>query len=407
MNHSYYPHENNNITQTEARFRRIIQATKQLVFCTDANGRATDFNQQWYQLTGLSESQSLGLNFIEAVHESERDEVSVSWLSAVRANKSWNCEFRIIHKDKKAYWYAASAQPCFDETQQVIEWVVTCHNINDYKEKEISLERRNQFLEVLFSQLSEGVVAWDETANSIECNQAAAEFHGLPNKSLPIEKWQQYYDSSPIQNSETIRTEEILHQARQGQVVKNKKITVVPKQGKTRSLLLNGNPIFNASGEKLGAVLKIQDVSSQQLNQVQTEIQKYFERLTLALDAAKMGSWYWDSFTNKNIWTPYHDVIFGYEPGNGEHTYEDWASRVHPDDLPLAEAAWKKALEQHTDYVCEYRIVLPDNTQRWIESYGRYYYDDSGKALRMAGTITDINPSCGLQDSECEALWSR
>lgn len=44
MNHSYYPHENNNITQTEARFRRIIQTTMQLVFVTDANVPATHFN---------------------------------------------------------------------------------------------------------------------------------------------------------------------------------------------------------------------------------------------------------------------------------------------------------------------------------------------------------------------------
>ena len=132
------------------------------------------------------------------------------------------------------------------------------------------------------------------------------------------------------------------------------------------------------------------DFSDLGQQEVQTEIEKYFERLTLALDAARMGSWYWDSFTNKNIWTPYHDVIFGYEPGNGEHTYEDWSSRVHPDDLELAENAWKTALEEHVDYICEYRIVLPDNTLRWVESYGRYYYDDGGKPLRMAGTVTDI-----------------
>jgi len=132
------------------------------------------------------------------------------------------------------------------------------------------------------------------------------------------------------------------------------------------------------------------DISALEQHEAQSEIQKYFERLTLALDAAKMGSWCWDSFTDKNVWTPYHDIIFGYEPGNGEHTYEDWASRVHPDDLELAEAAWKTALKEHVDYICEYRIVLPDNTLRWVESYGRYYYDDDGNPLRMAGTVTDI-----------------
>ena len=266
MNQSHHPAKTDNTSQGEARFGRVMQAMTQIVCCADADGRATYFNQKWYEVTGLNESQSLNFNFLEAIYQSERDTVSQSWLSAVKERKSWEHEFRIIHKNNLPYWYVAYAQPCFDEEEQFIEWVVIFNNINKYKKSEIKLEQQ----------------------------------------------------------------------------------------------------------------------------EAQTEIQKYFERLTLALDAAKMGSWHWDAFTNKNIWTPYHDIIFGYEPGNGEHTYEDWATRVHPDDLPSAEAAWKTALQEHKDYVCEYRIVLPDNTLRWVESYGRYYYDDSGKALRMAGTVTDI-----------------
>ncbi|MGB7375502.1 MAG: PAS domain S-box protein [Rivularia sp. (in: cyanobacteria)] len=266
MNQSRHPAKTDNTSQGEARFGRVMQAMTQIVCCTDADGRATYFNQKWHEVTGLNESQSLNFNFLQAIHQSERDTVSQSWLSAVKERKSWEHEFRIIHKNNLPYWYAAYAQPCFDEEEQVIEWVVVCNNINKYKQSEIRLEQQ----------------------------------------------------------------------------------------------------------------------------QASTEIQKYFERLTLALDAAKMGSWHWDAFTNKNLWTPYHDTIFGYEPGDGEHTYEDWATRVHPDDLPSAEAAWKTALKEHINYVCEYRIVLPDNTLRWVESYGRYYYDDSGKALRMAGTVTDI-----------------
>ncbi|MGF1675633.1 MAG: PAS domain S-box protein [Rivularia sp. (in: cyanobacteria)] len=286
MNQSRYPasNNNNNNTQTDARFGRIVQAIAQIIWCANRDGEATYFNQQWYQLTGLDENQSLGLNFLQAVDAQQRHRVSQSWLSAINRQQVWKDELIIIHQDNQAYWYAAIAQPYFDESGEIIEWVVVCHNIHKYK--------------------------------SIESE------------------------------------------------------------------------------------LKQQQVSQE----VNLEIQKYFERLTLALDAAKMGSWYWDSFTNKDLWTPYHDVIFGYEPGNGEHSYEDWASRVHPDDLALAEAAWKTALREHKDYVCEYRIVLPDGSVRWVESYGRYYYDDDGKALRMAGTVIDISErkkqQQALQESE-------
>ena len=278
MNQSHHPAKTDNTAQSEARFGRVMQAMTQIVCCTDADGRATYFNQKWYEVTGLNENQclnlSLNFNFLQAIHPFERDTVSQSWLSALKERKSWEYEFRIVHKNQKACWYAAYAQPCFDEEEQVIEWVVTFNNINKYKRSEINFEQQSEI--------------------NLEQQEA------------------------------------------------------------------------------------------------QTEIQKYFERLTLALDAAKMGSWHWDSFTNKNVWTPYHDIIFGYEPGNGEHTYEDWATRVHPEDLPFAEAAWQNALKEHKDYVCEYRIVLPECSIRWVESYGRYYYDDDGKALRMAGTVIDI-----------------
>ncbi|MBF2017925.1 MAG: PAS domain S-box protein [Rivularia sp. T60_A2020_040] len=284
MNQSRYPASNNDTTQTNTRFERIVQSMAQIVWCANRDGQATYFNQQWYQLTGLDESQSLGLNFLQAVDAQQRHGVSQSWLSAINRQQVWEYELRIIHQDNQAYWYAATAQPCFDESGKVIEWVVVCQNIDKYKIVETELKQQ-------------------------EVNQ-----------------------------------------------------------------------------------------------EVNLEIQKYFERLTLALDAAKMGSWHWDSFTNKDLWTPYHDVIFGYEPGNGEHSYEDWATRVHPDDLALAEAAWKNALREHKDYVCEYRIVLPDGSVRWVESYGRYYYDDDAKALRMAGTVIDISERKqwqeALQESE-------
>ncbi len=379
MNPSRHPVEINRIARGEARFERVMQAMTQIVFCAYRDGSATYFNRQWYQLTGLNESQSLGLNFLQAIYFQERDRVSVSWLSAIEGQQVWNDEFRIMHQDNQAYWYGASAQPCFDEEGKIIEWVVTCNNIDEYKQKEAALERQ------ILSRL-EGVEERDKQGSLTLCNQAAVDFQGL-SKVLPAEQWKHYYDLRPqgnlIQNQEVLR-----HKILQGEAVKNQRLSIVPKQGKTRMLV--GNPIFNASGEKLGATIAMPDVSSFKQQEAQTENQKYFERLTLALDAAKVGSWHWDSFTNKNIWTPYHDVIFGYEPGNGEHTYEDWASRVHPDDLPSAEAAWKTALKEHKDYVCEYRIVLPDNTVRWVESYGRYYYDDNGEALRMAGTVADI-----------------
>jgi PAS domain S-box-containing protein len=121
-----------------------------------------------------------------------------------------------------------------------------------------------------------------------------------------------------------------------------------------------------------------------------TELQDYADRLTLALDAAKMGLWDWDIATNQVIWTVHHETILGYEPGRSERTYQEWADRVHPDDLEQVAGLIQCSLEAKIDYHCEYRLLLPTGEIRWASGSGRGYYDAEGKPVRMVGVLLDI-----------------
>src|SRR5579871_3886607 len=50
----------------------------------------------------------------------------------------------------------------------------------------------------------------------------------------------------------------------------------------------------------------------------------------------------------------------------------------------------RQALEHKTDYVAEYRVVLPDGSERWLASRGRLYSENDGKADRIGGVAIDI-----------------
>lgn len=146
-------------------------------------------------------------------------------------------------------------------------------------------------------------------------------------------------------------------------------------------------------------LLRREQEARAQAEATKVEIQDYAERLTLALQAARMGSWDWNLLTNTLFWTPYHEMIFGYEPGMAQRSYDDWASRVHPDDLPMVEQIWQMALANREDYSCEYRLVLPDGQIRWVDSVGRAYYNAEGEALRMAGMTLDITSRRQAEDA--------
>ncbi|MBD2199662.1 MULTISPECIES: PAS domain S-box protein [Calothrix] len=129
---------------------------------------------------------------------------------------------------------------------------------------------------------------------------------------------------------------------------------------------------------------------SQQLQQLEVELYQSNERLKLALEAAHAGSWDWDMVTNETIWTPYHEIIFGYQPGTPNRSYQDWADRVHPEDWEHIKGCMQKAIANRQNYICEYRIILPDNQIRWVNSRGSFYYNLHGQAIRMVGVVDDI-----------------
>lgn len=114
------------------------------------------------------------------------------------------------------------------------------------------------------------------------------------------------------------------------------------------------------------------------------------ERLRLALQAGRMGSWEWNVATNAVIWSPGLEAIHGLAPGTFEGSFAAYQSDMHPEDRTRVLQAIRHTLEHGEDHHIEYRIVRPDGSTRWVEGRGRLFRDQSGAPLRLIGVCTDI-----------------
>src|SRR3569832_448900 len=110
------------------------------------------------------------------------------------------------------------------------------------------------------------------------------------------------------------------------------------------------------------------------------------ERLTLALNAAQMGTWDWQIPDNTVIWTEDTKRIFGVTDADSVDSY---FRVIHPDDLPTVEQAISHAIKDGVPYEIEFRI-LHDGNVRWVLSKGNVLYADSGQPLRMIGISIDL-----------------
>jgi PAS domain S-box-containing protein len=128
-------------------------------------------------------------------------------------------------------------------------------------------------------------------------------------------------------------------------------------------------------------------------------------QLGLAGQAAGVGSFAIDIPTGRVRNSPGYATIHGLPEGIDEFPWEEWRSRVHPDDLARVDTLRSKAFsERRREHKTEYRIVGADGRVQWIESRGLISYDDAGHPTRLVGVNIDITErkqsQAALEESE-------
>ncbi|MGM0489840.1 MAG: sigma 54-interacting transcriptional regulator [Planctomycetota bacterium] len=105
---------------------------------------------------------------------------------------------------------------------------------------------------------------------------------------------------------------------------------------------------------------------------------------------AHVGNWDWDIESNVLCWSDEVYRIFGLEPGQFGATYEAFLNAVHPEDRGLVKRSVDDALNRCIPYGIDHRVVRPDGSERIVHERAEVTFSETGKPIRMLGTIQDI-----------------
>ena len=124
------------------------------------------------------------------------------------------------------------------------------------------------------------------------------------------------------------------------------------------------------------------------------EIARIAAQRQLALDAARLGWWYYDPVARTSNWDDRSSEIFGVA-GKTYLNDESVAQLIHPDNLPGLRAKVEAALDPRdpTHFAAEFLIRRPDGAERWIEAHGIASFDGAEadrRAVSFVGTVADI-----------------
>jgi DNA-binding NtrC family response regulator/PAS domain-containing protein len=101
------------------------------------------------------------------------------------------------------------------------------------------------------------------------------------------------------------------------------------------------------------------------------------------------GSWDWDVASKRIFWSAEMFNIFGFDPKTTTPTLENYLQNIHPDDRAPIDAAASE-LYKGNDAEYNYRIVLPDNSIRYVRTIAHAITNDSGQVIQFVGTVIDV-----------------
>ena len=164
---------------------------------------------------------------------------------------------------------------------------------------------------------------------------------------------------------------------------------IIRRDGEIRWIYEKGYPVPDSSNDEPRMAGVCTDITEQK--RTEQRLREAILRQEQAVKAGNVGLWDWDLLTNRVRYSAEWKRQIGYEEDEISDDFEEWQSRVHPDDL---EATLKKVrqsiAEKRLEHKVEFRFRHRDGSYRWILAPGSILQDENGRPIRMLGSHIDM-----------------
>ena len=373
------------------RYRSYVENASDTIAEYDKNGKIIYTTKNWIRQLGYTPQSVMVDDFFTRLFHPDDAPRAIALLREAISSKEvkTDFEYRIKHADGQYRWHTANLSPILDEDGKLSSVVAIAHSIHKRKTAEISLKEREELQQLLLSTMREGVIMVDNDDNILYINPYCCELFGIKKEDAIGQKGYELLltedDHEFLINKNRERTKGISDQY---------ELRGKTADGRIIWLRINGAPIHDQSGEIIGSVGIMTDITTQKcavldLKRSEESYRLLFENAVVGVFQSTMDDHYLK--VNKAF-----AHMFGYsspeamlsEVKDIKDLYVDPAQRLLLKDLLFQKG-------EVESFECE--LYKKNKEKFWVSMYVRLSTDSEGRTI-MEGTNLDITESKSLRE---------
>ena len=394
------------LRENEALFRLAAETASLGVYQVNLPDRTGTWSELMYTMRGLPPRPDMPRfdEMLPLVHPDDRDRVLASMLSHrdMAHGEVVQYEFRIIRPDGSIRQLLARAFSVRDEEGVLRKVIGINQDITDQRAAEVALRENEALFRLAIETASLGVYEMHMPDRTGIWSDRMYTMRGLPPRpGMPgIDEMMEMIHPDDRQ---VLLANRMAHRTRASGDISEYEFRVIRPDGSVHHLLARAFPVRAEDGTLLKIVGVNLDITAQK--RVEQELRDAAARFELATKAAGLAVWEWQVPSGARHWTPEMWTLRGLPPRIDPPTDSELLSTIHPDDREDL-AAFLDSVRQDpgTPAECEYRVLLPDNTARYINARTAALRDATGQVVRVTGVASDVTErriaTHALQESE-------
>ncbi|QPV61618.1 PAS domain S-box protein [Halosimplex litoreum] len=370
-----------------ALYRRAMDDATVGISITDAadDQALTYVNDAYVEMTGYDREEVLGRNCRFLQGEATESEPVQRLREAIDAGEAVSVELRNYRNDGTEFWNHLEISPVYDDTGELTHYIGFQSDVTARKRAEERLREETETLEGLFETSPTGIAVIDADGRIVRANAAAEDVLGLERsdvvgRAFDEPSWEVVGESGEPLDSADLPFERVMAT---GDTVRGVEHGIA-ESGETRWLSINAAPLTGESGERIGVISTIEDITERRAQE--RELEQLVDFLDQMQVIADVGGWEVDVDVGEVEHTERLAELLGVWPRT-ELDLEEAFDLYHPDDEVDVRDAFERLVATGEPQELDCRIQTASGETRWVHVRGEPHQSESSV---YRGTVQDI-----------------